>query len=80
MSDGIKTFGDPGRIQGALDDNQCPRCLIKFLKPKENGVAHCLVCGLKISDNFPGKRQRFDVLMKPIVVYLKKVRSKLSII
>ena len=80
MSDDIETFGDPGRIQGALDDNQCPRCLIKLPEPKENGVTHCLVCRLEISDNFPGKGQRFDVLMRPIVVYLKKVRSKLSII
>ena len=77
MSDDHQGFGDPGRIQGALDAHQCPRCLVAFRDPKKDGVAHCLVCNLKIHDNYAGKRQRFDVLLPRVAYYTNIVRSKL---
>jgi hypothetical protein len=77
MASKLPTFGEPGTIQGALDADQCPRCLVAFREPKKNGVVHCLACNLTITDNFARKRQRFDVLFPRIAYYSNKVRSKL---
>jgi len=73
----MQTFGDPGRIQGALDDNLCPCCL-SFLPPlNENGEFKCKVCRLVIIDNNGLNEQRFGLLLTNFVGYYNKVRSKL---
>ena len=77
MASELPTFGDPGTIQGALDADQCPRCLVAFREPKKNGVAHCLVCNLTITDNFARKVQRFEIFFPRIAHYTNIVRSKL---
>lgn len=45
MTQTIETFGDPGRIQKALDNNMCPRCLTHM-----NDPSHCFVCNLSIDE------------------------------
>ena len=77
MASELPTFGDPGTIQGALDADQCPRCLVAFREPKKNGVVHCLVCNLTITDNFARKVQRFEIFFPRIAYYTNIVRSKL---
>lgn len=77
MASELPTFGDPGTIQGALDADQCPRCLVAFREPKKNGMVHCLVCNLTITDNFARKVQRFEIFFPRIAHYTNIVRSKL---
>lgn len=74
----MKTFGDPGRIQGALDNNRCPRCLVKLPPLNQKGELKCTVCRLVIGGNYDNKNQRFDVLLTRFVYYINKVRSKFS--
>ena len=73
----MQTFGDPGRIQGALDDNLCPRCLCLLPPLNEKSELKCSVCHLIISNNNNLNEQRFELLLTNFVVYYNKVRSKL---
>ena len=73
----MQTFGNPGRIQNALDDNRCPCCLSFLPPPNEKGELNCRVCPFTISNNFNLKQQRFGLLLTNFVGYYNKVRSKL---
>lgn len=43
-------FGDADRIQKALDEGRCPKCLINLPEPADNGSVTCKVCLLTIGD------------------------------
>lgn len=43
-------FGDAGRIQKALDEGRCPKCLIDLPETADDGTVTCFVCRLTIGD------------------------------
>lgn len=49
MTKEVASFGDPGRIQKALDDGRCPKCLVALPETDPQADKHCSACGLTIS-------------------------------
>ncbi len=44
----LKSFGDAGRIQKALDSGRCPKCLVTMPPAADDGSLKCYVCKLSI--------------------------------